>query len=304
MYHRVLPAGADSFSSPAIVVTPDTFARHMRVLRSKLRPLDAAGLEAALTAGSLPAKSCLVTFDDGWFDNHAHALPILTRERVPALMFVATDYIDSATCFWQERVSRLLFAAWRAGARANGALAANGLSTLSGSTADTVRDAIGEIVREKKRLPVETLLPWIDTLARALEAAGVHTPENGDDRFMSWRDVAELAQSSVVAVGSHACSHLPLSKLDPATRRRELAESRREIEARIGQPVRTLAYPDGGHDDATVEDTRGAGYALAFTTVRGTIAAGDAPLRLRRVNIAENGTGTTAEFLCRIAGIL
>jgi peptidoglycan/xylan/chitin deacetylase (PgdA/CDA1 family) len=92
--------------------------------------------------------------------------------------------------------------------------------------------------------------------------------------------------------------------VDAATRRRELDESRRLIEARLGREVRTIAYPDGGHDDATVDDTRAAGYELAFTTIRGTVAAGDAPLRLRRVNIAEYGTNTRAEFLCRIAGLL
>jgi peptidoglycan/xylan/chitin deacetylase (PgdA/CDA1 family) len=304
MYHRVLPPGADSFSSPAIVVTPATFALHMRVLRSKLRPLDAAGLEAALASGSLPARTCCVTFDDGWFDNRTHALPILARERVPALMFVATNYIDSADCFWQERVSRLLFEAWRAGERATAALAANGLAPLAGTAADAVRASIGAIVMEKKRLPVETLLPWIDALAQALAGAGIQARGNGDDRFMSWTDVTALARSGVVTVGSHACSHLPLHKLDRATRQRELDDSRRQIESHTGQSVRSIAYPDGGHDDATVEDTGAAGYALAFTTVRGTIAAGDAPLRLSRVNIAENGTGTTAEFLCRLAGIL
>jgi peptidoglycan/xylan/chitin deacetylase (PgdA/CDA1 family) len=304
MYHRVLPAGADSFSSPAIVVTPETFALHMRVLRGKLRTLTAREFGGALAAGELPAKTCLVTFDDGWFDNHAHALPILEREKVPALMFVATDYIDSDTCFWQERVSRRLHAAWRAGDRATTALAANGVAKLAGLAEPDARRAIQEAVSAHKKLPIAQLEAWIDSLFAALAAAGVDAASGGDDRFMTWTQVADLANSSVVTLGSHACSHRPLSKVDADTRRRELIESRRLLQARLGREVRTIAYPDGGHDDDTVQDTHDAGYELAFTTIRGTVQAGDAPLRLRRVNIAEVGTTSRAEFLCRLAGVL
>lgn len=304
MYHRVLPAGADSFSSPAIVVTPETFAMHMRVLRRELRAQTAREFGGALAGRSLPSRSCLVTFDDGWFDNHQNALPILEREKVPALMFVATDYIDSDTCFWQERVSRRLHAAWRAGERATAALTANGVPTLAGLAEPEARRAIQEAVSAHKKLPIAALEAWIDTLFAALTAAGVTAGSGGDDYFMTWAQVDDLAKSAVVTLGSHACSHRPLNKIDSESRRRELEESRRILQSRLDREVRTIAYPDGGHDDATVEDTRAAGYELAFTTIRGVVRAGDAPLRLRRVNIAEYGTATRAEFLCRIAGLL
>lgn len=304
MYHRVLPPGADSFSNPGIVVTPETFALHMRELRRRLRPLTPRELLDSLQAGgSPPPGSCLVTFDDGWFDNHRHALPILRNENVPALIFVTTDYIDSATCFWQERAARLLFEAWRAGARAAPALAASGIEDLSAPDETRARQRIATAVLQRKRLTPVELAVWLDELTRALGALGIHVSGNGDDRFMRWSEVADLANSGVVTIGSHACSHLPLSRLDAPTRQHELAESRRLIEARIGRGVDTIAYPDGAHDDATVEHARVAGYQLAFTTVHGTVPPDAEPLRLRRVNLAEYGTSTTGEFLCRLAGL-
>lgn len=304
MYHRVLPANADSFSNPGIVVTPETFALHMRVLRRQLNPLEPRELADRLRARKdLAPRSCLVTFDDGWFDNHRHALPILRSENVPALIFVATDYIDSANCFWQERAARLLFAAWRAGARAAPALADLKTPAVTAADETGARRAIAGIVSQHKRLPPAELAAWLDGLTRALAALGIQPDGNGDDRFMRWSEVADLAGSGVVTIGSHACSHRPLSRLDAPTRRHELAESRRLIKARLGRDADAIAYPDGAHDDATVDDTRAAGYQLAFTTVRGTVAPASEPLRLRRVNLAEYGTGTTAEFLCRLAGL-
>jgi peptidoglycan/xylan/chitin deacetylase (PgdA/CDA1 family) len=304
MYHRVLPPDADSFSNPGIVVTPQTFALHMRVLRRRLNPVEPREFLGAVQSRTLPAsRTCLVTFDDGWFDNHRHALPILRRENVPALMFVATDYIDSTHCFWQERAARLLFAAWRAGAKAAPALASLGIADLTAPDEPRARALIAGVVTQHKTLPPAELASWLDELTRLLGALGIQTNDNGDDRFMSWSEVADLANSGVVTIGSHACSHRPLSRLDADARQRELAESRRQIEARIGRAVDTLAYPDGAHDDATVDGARTAGYRLAFTTIRGTVAPGDEPLRMRRVNVAEYGTRTPAEFLCRVAGI-
>jgi peptidoglycan/xylan/chitin deacetylase (PgdA/CDA1 family) len=177
-------------------------------------------------------------------------------------------------------------------------LAARGIDALTGLDDDGARHAISAAIERLKKLTLAELTSWIDELRRGLARIGIEPTGYGDDRFMSWNEVASLANSDVVTIGSHACSHRPLDKLDPDTRRRELAESRRIIEARLGKDVRAIAYPNGNHDDAVVEDTRAAGYDLAFTTEQGTVAAGDARLRLRRMNIAEIGTGTPAEFLC------
>lgn len=120
---------------------------------------------------------------------------------------------------------------------------------------------------------------------------------------MTWSEVAELADSGVVTIGSHARSHVPLPTLETSALQHELVESRREIEARTGKPVESIAFPDGAHDQHTVEAARDAGYGLAFTTVNGRVQRGDDVLRLRRVNLHEGATRTEAGFLCRIAGI-
>ena len=67
-YHRVLPpeASAESFSTDAIVVSPETFRRQMRLLRRLFTPLSADEFARALSARQLPANACVVTFDDGW----------------------------------------------------------------------------------------------------------------------------------------------------------------------------------------------------------------------------------------------
>jgi peptidoglycan/xylan/chitin deacetylase (PgdA/CDA1 family) len=148
MYHRVLPAGADSFSHAGIVVTPETFERHMKFFARHFRLLDLDGFRGELDAGFGP-RACLVTFDDGWQDNHRHALPVLRRHRVPTTIFVATDYIGTGRTFWQERFTRLLYQATRHAGLADAVLA--GLDALD------LRALADAPARERARAIVTTL---------------------------------------------------------------------------------------------------------------------------------------------------
>jgi len=76
------------------------------VLEAHVRTLIDQGWEAVgarqLVAGlrgtaSLPARSFLITFDDAYRSLTTGALPWLIAKELPAVVFVATDYIDVST---------------------------------------------------------------------------------------------------------------------------------------------------------------------------------------------------------------
>ncbi|MEI2787957.1 MAG: polysaccharide deacetylase family protein [Steroidobacteraceae bacterium] len=302
-YHRVLPAAADSFSSLGIVVSPDIFTANMRFLRRHFMPLSAEEFQRCLDAGRFPKGACLVTFDDGWHDNEAHALPILQSLDVPVTLFVATGYIGTSKTFWQERMTRQLFALSRNPAMGRSALAKLGIADVCDASSDeTARNNVRGFV---DRLKLSTTAE-IERVAAAVSTASQPTgfdDDLGDDRFLDWTALVRMASTGLVTIGSHAHSHVPLPRLGRGTATSDLQQSVREI-TRHGLPAPTIfSFPNGDHDASTLDCLAEAGLTTAFTTDHGYVAVGADPRCLPRVNIHDGAASTPPEFLCRILGI-
>ena len=89
----------------------------------------------------------------------------------------------------------------------------------------------------------------------------------GDDPVqlatMSWDELREHADRGV-RIGSHAVSHPHLTRLSDNELRRELEDSKAEIEAELGRRCPELAYPYGEHDARVRATTQAAGYDRAY----------------------------------------
>jgi peptidoglycan/xylan/chitin deacetylase (PgdA/CDA1 family) len=135
----------------------------------------------------------------------------------------------------------------------------------------------------------------------ALVGAPPMIPElAGDDpqqlATMNWDELREHAARGT-AIGSHAVSHPHLTTLSEDELRRELNESKQEIEDRLGRPCEDFAYPYGEHDGRVRAATRAAGYGRAYA-LRGSRSDAYAAPRLdlyRRHTVPR----TLARLLCR-----
>lgn len=302
MYHRVLPADADTFSHAGIIVTPRTFDRQMAFLKKHFRVLTPARFAEELAGPAFGRRACLVTFDDGWCDNAEYALPILRAHGVPAVVYVATAYIGSDATFWQERLTRLLCLALR-----DGLLDAESAREL-GIAGAVVRDARGArlaardaVTALKMREPAAAgaLLARLELLmAGRAEAQGL-----GADRFMRWDEVQELARDGLVTIGSHAHTHVRLPTIGYDGAREEFLISKREMARNGIAESATCAYPNGNADDAVAAAARDAGFTLGFVTGGGHVAAGADPMRVRRINIHDADSRSHPEFLYRMLAL-
>ena len=306
-YHRVLPESRrDSFSAPGIIVTPETFDRHMSWIRSHFHPLTPAEFGQVLAgAKTPPRRSCLITFDDGWYDNLVHALPILERHRVPALLFAATGFIGTSRCFWQEQLARLLYVTWQNGVRGDQLLNTALVQLPAGISNADARSRVREAVSRLKREPTGRVQQLLLEFEGRLREIGVDPPKGfGEDRFLTWRELGELAASPMITIGSHAVSHTPLPRLPSKDISAELVQSRAMLQSRLDCGVDWFAYPNGDHDAASIDAVRASGYRGAFTTISGPVVLGQCHFSLPRVNVHEGSTRTLGRFLGRASGLL
>lgn len=85
MYHHVSP-------NPGLVtVSPQNFRAQVQSLAANgYRSVGAADLAAFLAGQPLPAKSVMISFDDGYLDNYLHAHPVLHEFGFTAVLFLIT----------------------------------------------------------------------------------------------------------------------------------------------------------------------------------------------------------------------
>src|SRR5216110_1527820 len=110
-FHRVAPPDAPGFDPDVSDTTPEVFDRQVGMVKRYFTLVDTAALDAHRIGAPLPPNPALITFDDGYRDNHDQALPILLRHGARAVFFVATRYVDERRLYWWERIHRAVAAA-------------------------------------------------------------------------------------------------------------------------------------------------------------------------------------------------
>jgi peptidoglycan/xylan/chitin deacetylase (PgdA/CDA1 family) len=104
-------------------------------------------------------------------------------------------------------------------------------------------------------------------------------------RLLGWDESLEL-QTLGVKFGSHSLTHADLTNLDDEELEREVKESKRILEERLGQEVEGFAYPFGFFNERVITAVKAAGYKWAVTTSDSVWEGWGNPYRMRRINIS------------------
>ncbi|MFQ1654472.1 polysaccharide deacetylase family protein [Aeromonas veronii] len=115
----------------------------------------------------------------------------------------------------------------------------------------------------------------------------VEHPTNPDTKvsLMSGEQVKALAASGHVEIGGHTLTHPRLSKLTPEQQAHEIQENKRQLEALLGHPLLSFAYPYGDMNESAKEQAIAAGYRFAVATNSGPKAMHQDPYQIRRIAI-------------------
>ncbi len=266
LFHRVLPNPDPMFPEEMHRTRFDAIcgwlARWFCVL-----PLDEA--VQRLHQGSLPERALCITFDDGYADNHDVAMPVLQSHGLTATFFIACSFLDGGR-MWNDTIVESVRLSQK------GALDLSGLDTGLGAlipltSLDDRRRLAMQLLDATKYLEPAQRQAMADRIA---ERSGATLPSS---LMMSSIQLQAMARAGM-QIGAHTLTHPILARIDEADARREIAESKGQLEALLGQRMELFAYPNGkpGRDYTArdVELVRQAGFAAAVSTAYGAARSG------------------------------
>jgi peptidoglycan/xylan/chitin deacetylase (PgdA/CDA1 family) len=260
MYHRIVDRDRSLEGLPL-----ETFTAQMRWLRAHCDPIAPEAVVERASDGGRARPAVLVTFDDGYRDYHDLAYPVLRALGIPALVFLATSFLDEGGMMWTDVVQWAALSTRRDRVTLPWPDSSTGAQTIALPDA-AARAALGERARAHlKQLPDDQRRA---ALAALLDQLGA--PPARPREMLSWDEARRT--TDLTRFGGHSHTHPILSRLDRATAEREIATCRDRIAAEIGVAPTAFAYPNGRPEDYTAETQailRGLGFTAGYATSEG-----------------------------------
>lgn len=188
-----------------------TFIRHFR-----LQGYHFVSPDDLLDRPALDEKCCLITFDDGYYNN-VRALPVLEEFDVPAVFFISTDHVKYEKAFWWDVVYR---------------------------ESKKRRWTSGQI---RKALTCYKLLKTSDVESDLRQRFGNSAlqPVGDLDRPFSSSEIRSFASHRFVFLGNHTRDHAVLTNYSEAEVSEQISAGQDSILRMTGTMPKIIAYPNG-----------------------------------------------------------
>ena len=247
LYHRVTKLPLDP---QLLSVTPENFDAQLKILKRHFNVLRIDEFtELVLKGRGFPKKSVVITFDDGYADNHLEARPMLEANDLQALFYVATANISTAYEMWWDTLERIFLIGHELPKVLS--MSIGGFSYRFDTETTVQRTATYNALHPHiKKCPsasrdaaIEGLLQW----------AGLSREGRDSHRMMTFDELKTFAMSKSVVVGAHTHHHPKLSACDKDEQYHEIASSKSNLEMLLGKDVKHFSYPFGGKDDYNLD---------------------------------------------------
>jgi peptidoglycan/xylan/chitin deacetylase (PgdA/CDA1 family) len=273
-YHR--------FTSSPIsdgALSASLFESHLKYLKKHFTPVSFKQIHHVLEGRLQVRNPLIMTVDDGYKDFADVAFPLLEKYRIPATLFVTTRFADGEMWLWPDVVTYSIRETSRAMIESPDS--GPDLPLLTPVEKDRARNRLLAIC---KQMDNEEKLRFLADLAARLEIEIPSAP-TPDFQSASWEDLRGL-DKTLLEIGSHTLTHPILSRVSPESARREIAESKKQIERELDVEVNAFAYPNGFPEDYEArhkEMLKESGYKYAVSCNFGFNAYDADMLELNRI---------------------
>jgi peptidoglycan/xylan/chitin deacetylase (PgdA/CDA1 family) len=302
MFHNVGHPSATDYLPGHMKISEARFERLLKFLRrAGYSTMTLGQMAAELSEGRVPENTVVLTFDDGYRDNHDLLLPLLQKYEATATVFVQTGPM-AGRLNWLHHYFWVLD---KEGPKRLGELLGERLDKqhLREELCGLTSEPVAAEYQLKRLLKYEVAAEDRDRIL-----AAVFTELGGDDASLAKAvylgpDECRVLDQAGVEIGAHTVNHLILSSLDETKQRKEIEGSLRALETWLGHEVTSFAYPYGrtwDYDQHTQEILTELGFRCAITAMHGLNDGQTPPFELKRIAMCDETS--LAEVLCEVDG--
>lgn len=264
-----------------LFISPERFRQRLQCLRdvkANVLPLD-EGL-SRLQSGTLPERSVVITFDDGFYDFRRHAVPMLNEFGFPATLYLTTYYSGRPYPIINLALDYLMAKCGRQSVdvpQADGSNRAMPLTTWM----DRQNAKLGYIAyfNAKGFSTVEK-----NEFARSLaEQFGIDYDALLKSRYGQVMTPEEASEAARAGIDIQLHTHRHRTPKDRELFLRELRDNAVRIREISGKTPRHFCYPSGHNEPEFLPWLREFGVQSATTCDRGFASPSADPLLLPRV---------------------
>lgn len=261
MLHRVLPEHLrDQYTiNRGLAITPEYLEECIQYFISKkYRFISLDELHHIITSGAQQQQKFICfTMDDGYKDNLEYALPLFKKYDIPFTIYITNCFANRTAILWWYLLEQVI--------QTKSEFELNiGSETITykWSNFSEGEKLYPEIRKKIRQIPRSI---YADSLKTAFMIDDDFIKKSCDEQALSWDEIKQLSNESIVTIGAHTMNHLSLATLSETDLNAEMEQSKLELENKIGKPVEHFAYPYGGFEDAHIREYKAAG-TLGFKT--------------------------------------
>ena len=232
---------------------------------------------------AFPKNSYAVTFDDGFENNYSIALPALTEIGIPATIYISTDFINSNTMSWADRMEHLVEQS-----RENSVRLPFCTETYPMNTAKDRIALLKDLRKHVKTTPDCDVNDLIAELGELLKCDLIFHSDHPLDKKMNWDQVIHAAGNDLITIGGHSHTHPILSFLGEQELEFEISMSVRSMKEKASIEPNHYSYPEGlAHcfNNNVINKLKSYGVKCCPTAIYGNNSIHEDPFHLKRILI-------------------
>lgn len=264
-------------------IPPEEFERQLEYLQLNFDLISMDEYYRRWRSNSFTGEEATLTFDDGYRNNLTFLAPILQDLNIPFTVFIATHHIDTGKRF-STFIGRAVVMHPEV-RRLN--VPSMGLDVVL--TSARQRKKVFKVISYRlKHSEIKTVDLITDQLIGHLSSQQYQQlcSDFQADALMTWKDVITLQSYYDCTIGSHCLDHFICDTFqETAEIQRQIIESKKVIEEKLGIPCHYLAYPNGNACQVALDAAKEAGYRLAFTTDNVPVTPEISPFAMPRYGV-------------------